>query len=146
MVWGWVSDRIGPLATLQYLITIFALVILTYPAVSQLNEVCFAVCTFAVFFIEGANFVLYVPLTVQMFGAANSASNYGLLFSTYSIIVVLNLTIISKTDMPFTMGATIMGFMTLLGALNLCLLKSHLQYDRRVQEGNMYASTSSMII
>ena len=89
IAWGFLADRIGPLRTLYILSFLFAAIMATYAMSPKLGEAAFVLWTFAIFFFEGGNFVLYVPIVVQQFGSKFSASNYGLMFSVYSIFVVL---------------------------------------------------------
>lgn len=144
--WGYLADSIGALKTLKIMSFFFALILLSYSqAISpsstlvQLifqgyNEISFAIWTYAIFFCEGANFVLYVPITVQEFGQIHSASNYGLIFSSYSLFVVCNITLLAKLDVPFNVGCVLMGIITFIGFLNLWLLDWHIQrvHSRRL--------------
>mmetsp|Transcript_10470 Transcript_10470/g.11278 ORF Transcript_10470/g.11278 Transcript_10470/m.11278 type:complete len:498 (-) Transcript_10470:327-1820(-) len=129
--WGWLADSIGPLRTLQVMSLLFATTIITYSNSIALGEAGFGLWTFLIFFFEGANFVLYVPVTVLLFGAKYSASNYGLIFSSYSLFVVLNIYIMAGAKVSFDTASISMGLLTGLGFLNLLLLEIHIQSSRK---------------
>jgi len=126
--WGAVADYIGPLVTIQIMSLLFALTIFTYPLSLSLGQYGFALWTFAIFFFEGANFVLYVALSVALFGTTYSASNYGLIFSSYSGFVVLNIFVLAHAKVSFSTAAMAMGVLTLCGCGNACLLQWHIRY------------------
>jgi OFA family oxalate/formate antiporter-like MFS transporter len=128
IMWGSLADRIGPLRTLLLLSLLFSLIIATYSLAPLLfGQTGFAAWTFLVFLFEGGNFVLYVPLTVQLFGARHSASNYGLLFSTYTVFVVLNITVLSDLALSFPTASRLMAGLTFIGFINLLFLDKHIK-------------------
>lgn len=134
--WGFIADQIGALKTLIIMSLVFALVLITYPSSVVLGEGGFALWTFLVFFFEGANFVLYVPMTVLLFGHKNSASNYGLIFSSYSLFTVMNIFLLSDAGVPFPKACVMMGLLTGLGFLNLLLLYFHIRYTNKRAVGS----------
>jgi len=123
--WGSLADRIGVLETLLIMSFIFSIIIFTYSFSPLLHEVGFTLWTFAIFFFEGANFALYLPLTVQLFGSKYSSSNYGLIFSCYSFCNVINITLLAKNNANFEDATTLMGFVTLVGFINLLFFSKH---------------------
>jgi hypothetical protein len=129
IVWGYIADQIGALKTLAVLSFIFAVVLMTYPSSVELGQGGFALWTFMIFFFEGANFVLYVPVTVLLFGAKNSASNYGLIFTSYSLFTVINIFMLADAGVPFPKACTMMGLLTTVGFLNLILLYFHIKFS-----------------
>eukprot|EP01033_Poteriospumella_lacustris_P000809 gene809-575_t len=127
--WGYLADQFGALHTLLMMSAAFALILLTYPASATFGgEGGFALWTFLVFFCEGANFVLYVPVTVSLFGHQHSASNYGLIFTSHSIFSVLNIFVLAQTGVPFPQACHMMGWLTALGCANVLLLTYHIKY------------------
>lgn len=129
--WGWLGDSIGPLRTLQLMALLFAVTIFTYASSVALGAPGFAIWTFMIFFFEGANFVLYMPVTVLLFGSKNSAANYGLIFSSYSLFVVLNISVMAGAKVSFEDASIRMGLLTGLGFLNLLLLELHIRLTRK---------------
>lgn len=125
--WGLLADRIGAMRTLLFLSSTFALIIGTYALSPLLGEVYFALWTWLIFFFEGGNFVLYVPVTVQLFGSKHSASNYGLIFSSYSVFVVVNITLMADSGLDFSTTTILMGLLTLIGFINLVFLDRHMK-------------------
>jgi MFS family permease len=129
--WGSLADQLGPLRTLIIMSILFSMIIATYPSTANIGEWVFGLWTFLIFFFEGANFVLYVPMTVLLFGSKYSASNYGLIFSSYSFFTVLNIFVLSDTDVPFATAALMMGALTFIGFLNLLLLQLHIRITKK---------------
>lgn len=124
--WGTIADKFGPLRTLIVMSAAFAVILATYPASVNLGPTGFALWTFSVFFCEGANFVLYVPLTVTLFGSTHSASNYGMIFSAYSACTVLNIFLLADANVRFAVASWLMAGLTAFGCLNLLLLDCHI--------------------
>jgi len=129
--WGGLADRIGVLETLLIMSFLFSIIIFTYSFSPLLHEVGFTIWTFAIFFFEGANFALYMPMTVQLFGSKYASSNYGLIFSCYSFINVINITLLAKNNANFEDASTLMGFGTFCGFLNLLLFSRHSKSNSR---------------
>lgn len=125
VTWGSLADRFGALRTLTYSNFLFALIIGTYPFALTQGEAAFALWTFAIFFFEGANFVLYVPIIVQAFGKTHSGANYGMIFTSFSAFAVLNLLVLADLGIPFLNAAIAMSVLTFLGYANLLLLDRH---------------------
>jgi MFS family permease len=132
--WGWLADQIGPLRALQIMGILFSLTILTYANSVKIGPFGFALWTYLIFFFEGANFVLYVPVTILSFGSKYSASNYGLIFSSYSLFVVLNIYIMAGSQVSFDTASLTMGLLTGLGFLNLLLLEMHIRCSKKQPE------------
>lgn len=131
--WGSIADYLGAMKTLIIMGFIFSFVIASYPSSVLFGKIGFTLWTFMIFFFEGANFVLYVPMTVLLFGNKNSASNYGLIFSSYSLFTVINIFILSGAEVPFNQAALLMGGLTFLGFINLLLLNIHIKRNKRVK-------------
>lgn len=125
--WGSLADHLGPLQTLIIMSIIFAIIIGTYPYSVEFGQAGFAIWTFMIFFFEGANFVLYVPMTVLLFGSQHSASNYGLIFSSYTLFTVLNIFLLADAGVAFEKAAQMMGALTFIGFVNLLLLDWHVR-------------------
>ncbi len=128
VVWGMLADSMGPIHTLMGLALVFSLLLLSYPtAASVFGRGGFAVWTFAIFLFEGGNFALYMPVTVQLFGLTNAASNYGLIFTSYSIANVSVMMGLAHLNADFEASSFIMGIITAVGFFNLLLLKQHVR-------------------
>jgi hypothetical protein len=74
---------------------------------------------------EGGNFALYMPTTIQFFGASHAGANYGVVFTFYSVFVVINITILSRCNVSFDSASFVLSMATLCGFLNLVLLSRH---------------------
>lgn len=131
--WGSMSDIFGPVQTLLVMSFLFTVTIFTYPSSVFLGQGGFAVWTFLIFFFEGANFVLYFPIVVMLFGKKNSASNYGLIFSSYSLFVMINILVVSRMGLEFTKANFCMGLLTFLGFCNLIALVGHIRSAAKSQ-------------
>jgi hypothetical protein len=104
----------------------FSFIILTYSSsLDYFGEAGFAIWTFLVFFFEGGNFALYMPITIQFFGSKFASSNYGVIFSLYSICVVCNITVLSHLRVDFQQASISMGILTLVGFFNVLLFIGH---------------------
>lgn len=126
--WGAMADRFGPIKTITFLSLLFSIIILSYPSSPLLGgEVGFASWTFLIFFFEGGNFALYPPIVIQLFGTRNSGSNYGLIFSAYSVCVVANITVLARFAVSFEAACESMSLLTFLGFINLLAFDGHLR-------------------
>ena len=126
--WGGISDKYGAIQTVTGLSCVYAFIILTYSSSPRLGgEIGFTLWTFLIFFFEGGNFALYPPICSQLFGLKNSGSNYGIIFSLYSLCCVLNITILARYSVSFTTSCELMGIVTFVGFLNLLLLQRHMR-------------------
>jgi len=132
--WGYLADRIGVLETLIIMSFLFSIVIFTYSYSPLLHEAGFTIWTFAIFFFEGANFALYLPMSVQLFGSKYASSNYGLIFSCYSFINVVNITLLAKNNADFEDATTLMGFVTFVGFMNLLLFSKHAKANTQFKQ------------
>jgi MFS family permease len=130
--WGWLADRIGPLRTLQIMSLLFALTIFSYAHSIAFGAGGFALWTYLIFFFEGANFVLYVPVVVLLFGTKFSAANYGMIFSSYSAFVVLNISIMAGSKVTFETASLSMGLLTGIGFINLLFLEYHIRNAKKI--------------
>lgn len=135
--WGSMSDIFGPVQTLLVMSFLFSITIFTYPSSIYLGEAGFAMWTFLIFFFEGANFVLYFPIVVMLFGKKNSASNYGLIFSSYSLFVMINILVVSRMGLEFTKANFGMGLLTLFGFCNLIALVWHIRKAAKTQNPDL---------
>jgi len=84
--WGALGDKIGVLESLICMCSIFACIIATYSMSPQFGKAGFAIWTFSIFFLEGGNFALYMPLTIETFGNKFSGTNYGIVYMLLSIL------------------------------------------------------------
>jgi OFA family oxalate/formate antiporter-like MFS transporter len=123
--WGAFGDYVGALNALALLSLLFALTILTYARSLEFGETGFALWTFLVFFFEGGNFALYMPITIGMFGSKNASSNYGVIFSLFALSSVANITLLSHLAVDFHHASLYMGTLTSLGFLNVVLFIRH---------------------
>lgn len=126
--WGALADYVGPTETLIAMSLVYSVLILTYSHSTGLGQSGFAFWTCCIFFFEGANFALYLPITVNLFGTKNSAANYGLVFTCYSILNVINITILAGFNTSFHNASLSMGILTFIGFINLVLFYGHMKY------------------
>ena len=131
--WGYVGDRIGHINALLIASSIFALIIGTYSNIAlYFGQTGFALWSFGFFFCEGANFALYLPLTMQIFGQKYASANYGVIFPLYSlctVIVIIALSTNSSSQshsLSFSSITTILSITLLFGIINVYLLKHHI--------------------
>ena len=119
--WGALGDKIGALEALMLMSAVFSAIIVSYPLSPLLGKAGFAIWTFSIFFLEGGNFALYMPLTIDTFGSRFSGANYGLIFTSYSIFSVLNITVLAFCAISYDVACRLMAAFTFIGFLNLCL-------------------------
>ena len=126
--WGEFADRTSPTTALLWLSLSFALVIITYSNIAiSIGQFGYALWTFAIFFCEGGNFSLYLPLLVNVYGGTHCAANYGIIFTVYSTFVVINIILMTQIEtISFQMATLLIGCMTLIGFMNVYLLKNHI--------------------
>jgi MFS transporter, OFA family, oxalate/formate antiporter len=125
MVWGYLSDSIGPIQALIILSGIFSLVLFMYAFVAeQKNEFLFSLWTFLVVFFEGGNFALYLPTTIKLFGSKNASSNYGVIFLSYSLCNFVNIMYLADSNISFSTASTLLGVVCFSGCLSLCWLST----------------------
>jgi hypothetical protein len=97
----------------------------------QFGELGFAVWTFSIFFFEGGNFALYMPLTIETFGNKFAGANYGFLFSFFSMFSVINILVLANNNVSFDSASQFMGLVTFIGFVNLCFFRIHRQRQTR---------------
>lgn len=129
--WGALGDKIGALEGLMCMALIFSIVMVTYPMSPLLGEAGFAIWTFSIFFLEGGNFALYMPLTIDTFGGKYSGANYGLIFTSYSIFSVINITILAKSGISYDIACRLMAALTFIGFINLGLFRRSVRLSVR---------------
>ena len=123
--WGAMGDRFGLMQTLAWFSMGFAAIIFTYSLSLNFGVPGFAIWTFLVFFFEGGNFALYMPITIQLFGLKHASSNYGLIVFLYSMCNVANISILSHLKLSFAETSLSMGSLTMVGFLSVILLIRH---------------------
>ena len=129
IVWGVISDRYGPLATLTGMSVFFSFIIWYYPY-TMTSEAFFAVWTFLVFFCEGSNFVLYIPLCIDCFGKDNATSNYAVLFLVVPIFNLVNIFLLADLEVDFVTTTTVLSAITFAGFVCLVSLSLHIRHSR----------------
>ena len=123
IVWGGISDYLGPINALLILSFLFTFVIYFYSIVTQTgNQTLFALWTFMLMFFGGGNFALYLPTTILLFGSKHATGNYGLIFTVYSLCNVINIVYLASLGISFDSACIILGTFCLLGFLSLLLL------------------------
>lgn len=123
--WGALADRIGVIQSLMCMCSLFALIIVTYSMSPLFGKAGFAIWTFLVFFFEGGNFALYMPLTIETFGNKYAGANYGIVFTFYSLFSVINILVLANNNVSFDSASYLMGSITFIGFLNLCCFRNH---------------------
>jgi MFS family permease len=130
ILWGWIADKKGPIRTLIGMTLVFAALLMTYSltlTAMEAKESAFAFWTFAILFCEGGNFALYMPVTIQMFGLTHAGSNYGLIFTCYSLVNVASISLMAALNLDFLHSTVAMGVVTLVGTANLVALRWHMR-------------------
>ena len=121
--WGALGDKIGASEALIIMTFIFSITILTYPSSLTLGKAGFAIWTFLIFFLEGGNFALYMPVTIDTFGGKLAGANYGIIFTSYSIFSVLNITLLAKFHVSYSFACQLMAALTFFGFADLCFFR-----------------------
>ena len=132
--WGALGDRIGAIQTLLWINFIFSIILGTYNYSAIWGELPFALWTFAVFFFEGGNFALYMPVTISVFGNESAGANYGIIFTFYSMFVVINITLLAGYDTGFLLASRLMGLLTFIGFINLLIFSRRIR-QKRIEMG-----------
>lgn len=130
ILWGFISDRYGPLATLTGMSACFSFIIWYYPY-TMTSEAFFAAWTFLVFFFEGSNFVLYIPLCIDCFGKDNATSNYAVLFLVVPIFNLVNIFLLADLEVGFMTTTSVLSAITFAGFVCLVSLGVHIAYLRK---------------
>jgi len=130
--WGMLGDRLGHSTTLFFMAIGFGLIQLTYPLSVSFGTMGFCIWTLLLFTFEGANFCLYVPLIVILYGTKNSAANYGLVFTVYSIFNVSSIATLSALKVDFNAAAWYCGILCFIGAGNVVWLARRANFDMRL--------------
>ena len=81
------------------------------------------------FVFEGGNFCLYVPILVQLFGIKNSAANYGVVFTIYSVLNVSFISILSSCHATFGEAATFCSTVCFVGVFSVVFLSWRAGWD-----------------
>ncbi len=103
---------------------LFALIMFVMPytiALGGYTLTAFAI--FGLFFCEGCNFALYLPVTIQLFGHKHASANYGFIFPLYSISVMITIVTLSLVHANFKLATFTMGMATLVGTCDLITLR-----------------------
>ncbi|RYY89811.1 hypothetical protein EON63_00045 [archaeon] len=127
ITWGVFSDRIGSTNALMFINALFMLINYTYPLITG-SKGLFAIWTFITFFCEGGIFILYLPLTIALFGHKHSTSNYGVIFASHTLFAVANILLMSHYDVSFSVVCMLIGTLGLCATANIYVLSYHIQY------------------
>lgn len=130
IVWGVISDRFGPLVTLTGMSIFFSFIVWYYPY-TMTSEAFFATWTFLVFFCEGSNFVLYIPLCIDCFGKDNATSNYAVLFLVVPIFNLVNIFLLADLEVDFVTTSKVLSAITFAGFLCLVSLSLHIRHSQK---------------
>jgi uncharacterized metal-binding protein len=68
-----------------------------------------------------------MPVTIQMFGLTHAGSNYGLIFTCYSLVNVASISLMAALNLDFLHSTVAMGVVTLVGTANLVALRWHMR-------------------
>lgn len=132
--WGQISDYFGTWRTLVVSNFILANLIFTFQfSTAHLGKTGFALWSFCIFFCEGANFVVYLPLTVSLFGSRHIAGIYGLLFFIVPVFTFINIFVLAEINISFATASIVLGIVTLCGWLSLLLLRLHISIVRVIE-------------
>lgn len=125
--WGNLSDKYEPINVLLIMSSLFSLLIFLFPyTISNLST--FTLFIFLMFFFEGGNFVLYIPIVINLYGDKYSGSNYGLIFTSYSFAVVIMMMTLSFFTFTFSTVCIFISTMLFIGFLFLLLLKKNMKF------------------
>ena len=72
-----------------------------------------------------------MPLTIDTFGGKYSGANYGLIFTSYSIFSVINITILAKSGISYDIACRLMAALTFIGFINLGLFRRSVRLSVR---------------
>src|SRR5208283_5408432 len=79
--WGFISDKLGREFTMALVFTLEAIFVFMVTRITD-SPVLFAVVFSLVFFCWGEIYALFPAVTGDVFGAKNSASNYGMMYTS----------------------------------------------------------------
>eukprot|EP01031_Cornospumella_fuschlensis_P026078 gene26078-31490_t len=127
ITWGILSDRLGSPNALMFINCTFMVVNYLYPLMTR-SKVLFAVWTFLTFFCEGGIFILFLPLTISMFGHKHSTSNYGVIFASHTVFSVTNILLMAHYDVSFFSACMAIGTLSLCATVNVFALSYHIEY------------------
>ncbi len=83
VVWGWVSDKMGPYPTLAIMFILSALMMSTLKYAGSFVPFVAVISIIAACF--GGFFAIFPSITADLFGAKNLSMNYGILFTSYGV-------------------------------------------------------------
>ena len=83
VVWGWVSDKMGPYPTLAVMFILSAIMMSTLKYAGSFTPFVVVISIIAACF--GGFFAIFPSITADMFGAKNLSMNYGILFTSYGV-------------------------------------------------------------
>lgn len=123
--WGVVSDQMGAPLALTLLTGINCLAIFTYPMSIHFGHHGYGFWTVVLFFLQGGNMCLYMPINILLFGTKHASANYGIMYMMFSWCNVANITLLSKYKSSFEVACYNLGVLTLVGFVNTSFLISH---------------------
>ncbi len=83
VIWGWVSDKMGPYPTLAVMFILSALMMSTLKYAGSFAPFVAVISIIAACF--GGFFAIFPSITADLFGAKNLSMNYGILFTSYGV-------------------------------------------------------------
>ena len=125
IVWGKVSDNIGPKTAIFLMSLIQGLLMLTFYKVGT-TPFMLAVYASAIGFNFGGNFALFPTATAQLFGAKNVGSNYPFVFTAYGIAGIAGPMLggfVRESTGTFLMAFIPAGIVCIIGALLALTIK-----------------------
>jgi MFS family permease len=122
--WGYVGDIIGATRTLWLMNIFFCITLITYTQSLQYSAVTYTSSTCFIFFCEGGNFALYVPITIKLFGEEYASINYGIFFLLFSFGMVVAMTIMSYYEINLQLTSVILGVSDFVGLLGMYYLST----------------------
>jgi len=125
IIWGKVSDNIGPKMAIILMTLIQGILMLSFFKMGR-NPVMLAIYASAIGFNFGGNFALFPVLTAKLFGTKNVGSNYPFVFTAYGIAGIAGPMlggVIRDSTGSFLMAFVPAGIACLLGAAIAFTLK-----------------------
>ena len=83
VLWGWVSDRMGPYPTLVIMFVLSAAMMGVLKYAGSFAPFVIVISVIAACF--GGFFAIFPSITADLFGAKNLSMNYGILFTSYGV-------------------------------------------------------------
>lgn len=128
LFWGTVSDKVGRYNVLPVIFILMAVFLFIFSGSSEGQWVRFVLSLVMIGISFGGLLSIFPAVTTEIWGAANSGSNYGLMFCGYALGSFIGpriaVTCRDMTSVPYSVGLIAATCLCVIGAV-LCLILRH---------------------